>query len=155
MDNKDLISTLILKYQDNFPLSERPFLTIANECGITEEEAHQAFIYMIEEKIITRVGPVFETHKVGRSYLAAMKCPINNIEEIASVVNEFSEVNHNYERENELNLWFVLTGKDEEHLSNIKNKIEEKTGLKVYPFEMEKPFKIDLRLKDKNLLRHL
>lgn len=155
MVNKDLITSLILKYQNNFPLSERPYMTIAQELNISEEEAHQAFIDMIEEGTITRIGPVFETNKVGRSYLAAIRCPESRIDEVAKVINSYPEVNHNYERENELNLWFVLTGKNEEHLESVKNEIEVRTGLIVYPFEMEKPFKIDLSLKNKGFVKKL
>lgn len=155
MDNRDLITSLILKYQNSFPLSERPFMTIAQELNLSEEEVQQAFINMIEEGIITRVGPVFETNKVGRSYLAAIRCPESRINEVSRIINSYPEVNHNYERENELNLWFVLTGKNEEHLESVKNEIEVRTGLIVYPFEMEKPFKIDLSLKNKGIVKNL
>lgn len=155
MDNKELINTLILNYQDSFPLVSRPFLVIANELKISEEDVRDAYLLMLEKKIISRIGPVFETNKVGRSYLAAVSCPEDRIDEVAEVINSYKEVNHNYERENELNMWFVMTGKDEAHLEEIKRDIEEKTGLIVYPFEMVKPYKIDLSLKRKNKLGDL
>lgn len=147
MDRISLCEILILKYQDNFPLSHRPYLEIAHELGISEQEVLEAFSFMVSEKIITRIGPVFQTNKVGRSYLAAVSCPSERISAVAEIINSYDEVNHNYERENELNLWFVLTGKNEAHLENVKSEIEKRTGLTVYPFEMVKPFKIDLSLK--------
>ena len=147
MDYKELASKLILKYQKSFPLVSRPFELIASELNIDEETVRLAFLKMQEEGIISRVGPIFGTHKVGYSFLAAIECPDDQIENVSSTINKFEEVNHNYLRENSLNIWFVLTGKDQEHLDHVVHSIETETGLRVYRFPMVRPFKIDLSLK--------
>ena len=41
-----------------------------------------------------------------------MAVPPEKLEVVAQTVNRFPEVNHNYEREHERNLWFVITGGD-------------------------------------------
>lgn len=149
MDYRELAELLIHRYQTGFPLTSRPFKVIADELGLAEEQIMETFQRLLEEGLISRLGPVFTTHRVGYSFLAAMACPQEKIDSIAEFVNSFDEVNHNYEREGKLNLWFVLTGKDESHLDSVVKKIEQETGLVVHPFPMLRPFKIDLSLKGK------
>lgn len=148
MDYKQLANELILRYQEGFPLVERPFAQIAQELNESEENVRQTFLRLFEEGIISRVGPIFATKSVGHSFLAAMKCPPETIEDVAQIINSFDEVNHNYQRENEINLWFVLTGKNEEHLNQVVKEMEQKTGMQVLCFPMIRPYKIDLRAKE-------
>lgn len=117
------------------------------ETGASAELIQQILGELSEAGLISRIGPVFGTHKVGYSFLAAMKCPPERIEEVAEMINSFEEVNHNYLRENALNLWFVMTGPDAAHLDRAVRTLEEKSGLNVHRFPMIRPFKIDLSLK--------
>lgn len=149
LDYRELCQLLIDRYQSGFPVTSAPFDQIAQETGIDAETIQMTFIKMQDDGLITRLGPVFNTHRVGYSFLAAVECPEDRIQNVAEVINSFNEVNHNYERENKLNLWFVLTGKDEKHLAGVVQEIEKKTGLKVHAFPMLKAFKIDLSLKNK------
>ena len=136
----------------DFPLCSRPFLKIANDLktdsNITEDEIRHTFQQMIEKNIITRVGPVFSTGRVGKSFLAAVKCPLEKIEEVALKINSFQEVNHNYLRENELNIWFVMTSTSEASLYEKALELENIIELTIYKFPMIRPFKIDLSLKE-------
>lgn len=143
---------LISRYQKEFPLCSRPFLKIAselsNDLNNTEDEIRKSFQLMINEDLISRVGPVFSTGRVGKSFLAAIKCPIEKIEEVAQIINSFKEVNHNYLRENELNIWFVMTSVDEDSLNKKVEELEKLIGLTIYQFPMIRSFKIDLSLKE-------
>ena len=47
------------------------------------------------------------------------------------LVNGYAEVNHNYEREHALNLWFVVTAADDARLQAVLAEIAETTGLEV------------------------
>ena len=147
MEYKELASILILRYQKDFPLVSRPYEVIARELNLDEQTVQMTFEKMQNEGIITRVGPIFATHKVGYSFLAAVECPENRIDQVSSIISNYHEVNHNYLRENKLNLWFVVTGKDREHLDLVVNEIESSTGLVVHRFPMVRSFKIDLSLK--------
>lgn len=147
MDKKELAALLIKLYQRDFPLSRNPYEEMARATGASAEEVQQTLAELAEKGLISRIGPVFGTHKVGYSFLAAMKCPEERIEEVAEMINTFDEVNHNYLRENELNLWFVMTGPDADHLDSAVKSLEEKSGLSVHRFPMVRPFKIDLTLK--------
>lgn len=147
LDKKELASILIRLYQDHFPVVHNPYQVMGEETGADPNEIQSTLRALSAEGKISRIGPVFATHKVGRSFLAAVKCPVERIEEVAGIINSFEEVNHNYLRENEMNLWFVMTGPDELHLDHKVRMLEEKIKLAVFRFPMIKPFKIDLTLK--------
>lgn len=144
-----LVQALIDKHQDDFPLVHSPFSLIASTHNTSEREVMKTLEKMFNDDLISRIGPVYQTHKVGYSLLAACSCPESKIQEVALKINSFKEVNHNYERENNLNLWFVVTAKDEDAVYEVCKQIEEVTDLKVLCFPMLKPFKIDLSVKEK------
>ena len=49
------------------------------------------------------------------------------------MVSGFAEVNHNYEREHRLNLWFVVTAESRARVSAVLAEIEHRSGLPVEP----------------------
>nr|WP_305908459.1 hypothetical protein [Methylomarinum sp. Ch1-1]MDP4521292.1 hypothetical protein [Methylomarinum sp. Ch1-1] len=60
--------------------------------------------------------------------LVAMAVPGQRLQQVADLISRFPEVNHNYERENRFNLWFVLIANDEGHLLRTLDKIEQQSG---------------------------
>ena len=99
------------------------------------------------EGAISRVGAVFRPNRVGVSTLAAMAVPEDRLESVAAIVNDFAEVNHNYERDHRFNLWFVAVAADEESLQATLKEIEGRAGLKVMDLPMEEDYFIDLGFK--------
>ena len=100
---------LLNEWQRDFPLVSRPFARIAEEVGASEEAVHAAYRQMMAQGLVSRVGAVFATRRLGVSTLAALAVPPERLEAVAGLVNDYPEVNHNYQREYEFNLWFVLT----------------------------------------------
>ena len=47
---------LLNNYQQEFPLSPRPYQTIAEQLGVTEEEVLIAYSKLAEKKFIGRIG---------------------------------------------------------------------------------------------------
>ncbi|HRK24958.1 MAG TPA: AsnC family transcriptional regulator, partial [Beijerinckiaceae bacterium] len=80
----------------------------------------------------------------GASTLAAVAARPERIEAVAAVINGFAGVNHNYERENAYNLWFVVTGRDWADVTATLAGIEQQTGLAVLNLPLEKSYHIDL-----------
>src|SRR5690606_24474934 len=76
-------------------------------------EVVAAFERLIAKGAISRIGAVLRPRALGASTLAAMTVPPERLEEVAAAVSAHPGVNHNYEREHELNLWFVMTAPDE------------------------------------------
>ena len=75
---------------------------------------------------------------IGASTLAAMAVSDLQVEEIASVIGEEPGVNHSYLRENKLNLWFVATGPDRDHVTQSLARISRRTGRRVFDLRLER-----------------
>jgi siroheme decarboxylase len=135
---------LLNTFQKSFPLVPKPFAQMGLELGISEEEVIKRLQRLHENGVVSRVGVVLRTGRLGVSTLAAVEVVNDDLERVAKVVNSFTEVNHNYERENSLNLWFVVTARTEERLMEVLTEIESQSGSPVYMMPMEENYHIDL-----------
>jgi DNA-binding Lrp family transcriptional regulator len=135
---------ILNSYQRDFPLEPRPYDRMAGELGITEDELLAVLSALQERQIISRVGAVVKPQTVGASTLAAMRVPKNRLSKVADIVSRFDAVNHNYERENDLNLWFVVTAPDQDGVKAVLKDIETQTGIKVIDLPLLTSFHIDL-----------
>ena len=116
--------------QKEFPLEEHPFFIIGERCGISEDEAIRRIKRMKEEGIIRRIGAVFEGKKLGRaSTLCAARVPEEKIDGFVKVVNASKNVTHNYQRDNEYNIWFTVSAASAGELEKFLKKVKEKTGV--------------------------
>ena len=138
---------LLDRYQRDFPLDPEPFQVLANEMEVSIEAVETALQHLLDLKIISRVGAVVAPHKTGWSTLAALSVPADCLEEVAELVNGYSEVNHNYERAHDYNLWFVVTASDRKAVDDVLADIERHTGLVPLNLPMEEAFHIDLGFK--------
>jgi DNA-binding Lrp family transcriptional regulator len=129
-------------YQRNFPLISRPFAKIGKDLGISENETLELF-QTLKNKF-SRIGPVFKPNTIGVSTLAAMQVSTERLSHVAQFISSLPEVNHNYEREHTINLWFVLTAPDSAKLHEVLKSIEIQTGIKVHDLRLEEEFRIDL-----------
>jgi len=135
---------LLDDYQRDFPMSARPYADIARDCGVSEADVIAAFEHLIAVGAISRIGAVLRPRALGVSTLAAMAVPPERLEEVAAAVSAHPGVNHNYEREHALNLWFVMTAPDESALEAALADIEARTGLAVHRLPMIEDYHIDL-----------
>ena len=140
----DLQKKLLNDFQRNFPLSPTPYADIAATLNLNESDVLQAFRDLNKQNFISRIGAIIPPNKIGISTLAAISVPENELERVAKQVSFFSEVNHNYERENDVNLWFVIIANNTAHLNEVIKVIEVETGFNVLRFPLEKEFFIDL-----------
>jgi len=131
-------------FQKEFPLEPRPFRAIAERLGCDEDAVLDLLGRMKDAGLITRVGPVFAPHRAGASTLAAMAVPVERLDEVAALVSEYEEVNHNYEREHSFNLWFVLAAPDAGRVTEVLEEIAARTGIPVMDLPLEEAFHIDL-----------
>lgn len=135
---------LINRLQKNFPLVARPYAAIAQEAGLSEEEVLSAFQAMKEDKTLSRIGAVVRPNTAGASSLVAMQVPVDRLEKVAAIVSAEPSVNHNYERENTLNLWFVVATSNEDDLNATIARLERQTGCRALKLKLEKAYHIDL-----------
>jgi hypothetical protein len=73
-----------------------------------------------------------------------MSVPAADLERVATLVNGYREVNHNYEREHALNLWFVATAPDSQRLQQVLDDIAARSGYEVLGFPLLEDYHIDL-----------
>ena len=119
---------LLNDFQHDFPLSSQPFHDIAERLNVDAELVIEAFKKLQSSGAISRVGPVIKPNSIGNSILAALEVPDDEIIETASMINAYPEVNHNYERDHNFNLWFVITAENKKRLDFILDEIQQKSG---------------------------
>ena len=140
MLEKDLLD----RFQKDFPLEPRPYKAMAERLGCDEDTVLDLLRQMKDAGLVTRVGPVFAPHRAGASTLAAMAVPAERMEEVAALVSDYDEVNHNYEREHGFNLWFVVCAPDAGRVGEVLDEIAGRTGISVMDLPLEQAFHIDL-----------
>jgi DNA-binding Lrp family transcriptional regulator len=95
----DTDRALLNRIQSNFPVTPRPYLTIAQELGLTEKDVLKRIARLRQESIIRRIGGNFVPEKLGFvSTLCAANVPEDQIERFAEIVNRYPGVTHNYWR---------------------------------------------------------
>jgi DNA-binding Lrp family transcriptional regulator len=140
----ELALRLLNDFQRGFPLCPEPFAEIACRCDIDAGEVIKAYRNLAGEGAVSRIGAVFAPNCVGASTLAAVRVPEERLSAVAQLVSAHPEVNHNYKREHEWNLWFVATAPDKARLAAALAKIERESGLAVMSLPLEEDFHIDL-----------
>jgi DNA-binding Lrp family transcriptional regulator len=131
MPNLDDIDKAILnRIQSQFPITSRPYLTVGNELGLTEKEVVERVARLKKIGIIRRIGGNFVPGKLGFvSTLCAAKVPAAKIEQFAEVVNRYPGVTHNYQRDNEYNVWFTFISPSMDEIEANLEEIAAETGV--------------------------
>jgi DNA-binding Lrp family transcriptional regulator len=140
----DVDARLIDGWQSGFPLEERPFETVGADLGVSADEVLARVRRLSDEGIFRRFGPVLNPPVIGSSTLAAVSAPEERFDEVADLINDYRQVNHNYARDHEWNMWFVVTAGSWERRDAILEEIAERTGLEVLNLPMLTDFYIDL-----------
>jgi DNA-binding Lrp family transcriptional regulator len=135
---------LLNEFQQGMPLTSTPYADIAKQLGVYETTVLETLRRLQTEGVVSRVGAVLRPNRVGVSTLAAIAVPATELEEVAAIVNEFVEVNHNYERVHRINLWFVVVAEDEERLGTVLAEIEARCGYPVLDLPLLNEYFIDL-----------
>lgn len=145
MDARD--RAIINALQGGFPLCDRPYARVAEGQGLTEEELLGRLAALLEAGVLSRFGPMYHAERMGGSLiLTAMRVPEEDFERVAEQVNAMPEIAHNYQREHDLNMWFVVaTGTPEEARATL-SRIETQTGYPVYPMPKIQEYFVGLRL---------
>jgi DNA-binding Lrp family transcriptional regulator len=131
-------------WQRSFPLTPRPFAEIAALAGLSEADTISRFAELQRQGIVDRIGPVFRPNTVGASSLAAMAVPPGRLAAVAELVSAEPGVNHNYHRDHQYNLWFVVTAATPDEVERTLARIETEAGLKVLRLPLVEEFHIDL-----------
>ena len=127
----DIDKSIINRIQSDFPITSRPYRTIAEELGLAEKDVLTRIRRLKKVGIIRRVGGNFVPGKLGFvSTLCAARVPADKIEAFAAIVNRYPGVTHNYRRENDFNIWFTFIAPSMEEIESNLEKISKDSGIK-------------------------
>ena len=100
---------LLYQMQHAFPMNIRPFQTIADKLGSTEDKIINLVKELKESSIIRQTSAIFDTKRLGyKSSLVAFKVAQSDINHAAQIINSHPGVSHNYLRNHDYNIWFTI-----------------------------------------------
>jgi DNA-binding Lrp family transcriptional regulator len=144
----DEIDKLIINaLQDGFPICDAPYRQVAAQLGLDEQDLITRLKALLDNGTLTRFGPLYNAEQMGGALtLAAVKAPIDRFDQITEIINSFPEVAHNYARNHELNMWFVIATQTPGQIRQTIDAIERLTGLSVYNMPKNKEYFVNLKL---------
>ncbi len=126
----EIDKAILNRVQSDFPIDSRPFKVIAEELGLEENQVIERLRRLRTTGIIRRIGGNFVPGKVGFvSTLCAARVPADKIEDFAGVVNRYTGVTHNYQRNNTFNVWFTFIAPSMEDIERNLEQISRETGI--------------------------
>ena len=137
---------IINRLQEGFPICDRPYLAVAKQLDITEDDLIGRLKTMLDTHQLSRFGPMYHAERLGGGLsLCAMSIPDGEFERVAEQVNRFPEVAHNYARDHRLNMWFVLATETPERMGEVLGEIARTTGYPVYDMPKQEEFFVGLK----------
>jgi DNA-binding Lrp family transcriptional regulator len=142
----ELDKRIINHLQIGFPICSSPYQQVADELSISERRLLERLQALLANGV-SRFGPLYHAEQMGGALtLAAVKAPVERFEQVAQIINAFPEVAHNYAREHELNMWFVIATEQPQRLLEVIAEIEQQTDLHVYNMPKINEYYVGLRL---------
>lgn len=135
---------LLNDWQRGFPLQPEPFARLAEALGLDGAQVLRRLARLQAVGACSRIGGVWAAGAGGASMLCAYAVPPQRLHAVAAQVSALPGVNHNYEREHSINLWFVLTAPGPEALQAQLDALDAATGLRALRLPMLRPYRIDL-----------
>jgi len=126
----DVDREILNRIQSDFPMTQRPFLSIAENLDLSEDDVIKRLERLKKKGIIRRIGGNFVPEKLGFvSTLCAAKVPEDKIKGFARTVNRYPGVTHNYQRDNTYNVWFTFIARSMDEIKENLEDISRKTGV--------------------------
>ena len=127
LDSTD--SAILSSIQSDFPITSRPFLTVADELGLTEEEVIERVARLKADGIIRRIGGNLVPGKLGFVSTLCASVPADKIDRFAEIVNRYPGVTHNYQRDNTYNVWFTFIAPSMDEIKENLKQIARDSGI--------------------------
>lgn len=147
---------VIVAIQDGLPLDRRPYKRMAEEAGVTEEEAMETVEELQDRGVIKRLGAVPDHYALGYRFngMTVWDVPDDRVEEVGMALAEEDYVTHSYQRPRyppdwTYNLFAMVHGKDEEEVEERVEELQEKVGLECdILYSTDKLKKTGIRLEE-------
>ena len=135
--------------QGEIPICSHPFAQMASILGTDEATVLTRLRELKEAGFLRRIGTFFDSNRLGyQGTLVALKVEPSAVDEVAQAVNRYPGATHNYEREDQYNLWFTLLTPNAECESNILAEIRSLNGVEdMLRLKANKKYKINVQFK--------
>ena len=143
----ELDRRLINRLQRGLPLVPQPWQALADELDAPVDTLLARVQALLDDGTLTRFGPMFDIERLGGAFtLAALSVPESQFDQVAAQLEVLPEVAHNYRREHDWNMWFVLACETPEGIDASIRQIETLTGLPVLNLPKEETYHVGLYL---------
>jgi len=134
----DLEKKIIALLQSDIPVVKRPFLELAQQIGITEDEFLSVLKGLDDRGMIRRFGATLKHQKSGfkANAMVAWKVDEDQVEETGNIMATFQEITHCYRRNPaqgwRYNLYTMVHAADENACFAIVKEISKAVGQDTY-----------------------
>jgi len=134
----DLEKRVILALQRDLEIASRPFLELAEQVGVSEEEFLAAVQSLMEQGYIRRFGATLRHQLSGyaANALVTWAVPPRDIKRVGRLLSRHPEVSHCYHREPApgwpYNLYTMLHGRDPGDIEALAARLAEEAGIPDY-----------------------
>jgi DNA-binding Lrp family transcriptional regulator len=129
---------LIRELQKGFKLERRPFLRLAKDLNLTEEQVIARLQTLLKDGVIRRIGVAVKPEKAGYSCNALVAWQVRSelVEEVGRMMADIPEISHCYERGCPpgwpYNLYTMIHCTSCDHMNDIISNLQHKFGLTEY-----------------------
>jgi DNA-binding Lrp family transcriptional regulator len=138
MDLSDFEKQVILALQRDLDITPRPFLELAEQLGVSEEEFLEAVHSLMAKGYIRRFGATLR-HQLsgyGANALVTWAVPDGDIGRVGRLLSSHKEVTHCYHRLPApgwpYNLYSMLHGKDPRDIEALAARLSQEAGIQDY-----------------------
>ncbi|PNY81744.1 Lrp/AsnC family transcriptional regulator [Deinococcus koreensis] len=123
---------LLNRIQRDIPIVRRPYAVIAQEVGLSEEQALDILREVKAQGVLRQVSAIFDTRTLGyQSSLVAAVHDEDQLDAGAEVVNGHPGVSHNYKRNHDFNLWYTIAVPPESDLEAHVQRLHDLSGARL------------------------
>ena len=134
----ELEKKIIASIQEDMAVTERPYLKIAQDLGISEAELLENIKALCERGVIRRFGATVRHQRAGfnANAMVAWKVDEDRIEDVGKKMASFQQVSHCYRRNPAgswpYNLYAMVHANDEQACRDIARTMSQATSVKDY-----------------------
>lgn len=145
----DFDKALLNLLQGDIPICSHPFAELASQLGTDEDTILSRLRELKAAGFLRRIGTFFDSNRLGyHGTLVALKVEPQALSDVAQAINRYPGATHNYEREDQYNLWFTLLTPNAEYESNILAEIRSLRGVEdMLKLKANKKYKINVQFK--------
>ena len=145
----DFDKALLNLLQGEIPICSHPFAELASRLDTDEDTVLSRVRELKAAGFLRRIGTFFDSNRLGyHGTLVALKVEPQSIRDVAQAINRYPGATHNYEREDQYNLWFTLLTPNAECESNILAEIRSLRGVEdMLKLKANKKYKINVQFK--------